>query len=317
MYDTTKPYTSRITELIRRTWDTPYVSVDMSSHPVFTERKSILNYPKVDHVDGIGTKGVYHWKQRTLGYAIDDALRQNLNDLATVRAIPYKLQDHILIEKDDHAAILEIVEALSDECVRRSIAITGGETAIHDNMEGLDISISVSGFVRDKKQNRPQAGDTLVGFRSAGLHASGFTRVREIFGDEYREEFTEPTKMYMDEIARLDGMFDIHAMWHLTGGAYTRLRIPYRDVFIVNHDLRPHEVFYELYKRGMPRSQITDKQMYKTFNCGVGFVVAVSSEDAKKLASESRIDAVPIGHIMHGDGNVRIHSKFGKKTIVL
>lgn len=79
MYDPTKPYKKQILELIKQTWETPYVSVKGDIYPII-ERK--FSYPEVDHTDGIGTKGVYHWQQRTFGNAALDALAMNLNDLA-------------------------------------------------------------------------------------------------------------------------------------------------------------------------------------------------------------------------------------------
>lgn len=114
----------------------------------------------------------------------------NLNDLELVRAIPYKLQNHIIIPKDDKEAILEIIEAIVGECKQRNIAITGGETSIHDNTDGLDISMTVSGFIKDYKPNKFEIGNILIGIKSNGLHSSGFTKVREVFGKEDRSEFT-------------------------------------------------------------------------------------------------------------------------------
>lgn len=311
MYDTTKPYKRHILELIKQTWETPYVSVDE-----YVVRKK-FSYPECrPHSDGIGTKGVYHWRQRSFGNAVIDALAMNLNDLALRRATPYGVIDHLFLQEDDKDAIFEITKHLAEECRNRDIALIDGETAIHDNMEGLEISITMMGFVKRPKPNRPQAGDVLIGFRSDGLHSNGFTKVREVFGREYRLEFIVPTRIYLDTVLALEESFDIHGMAHITGGAYTKLKdlLFGTDVRIRrDHKLQPQPIFRELYERG-----VDDTNMHKTFNCGVGFVLSVSSQDADKIVSELNafdFGADIIGEITAGTGKVKIESMFSKKEI--
>jgi len=103
MYDPTKPYKKQIFELIEKTWDNPYVTIKKGIYPILKKK---FNWPEVDHSDGIGTKGLYHWQKRTFKNAVLDGLAMNLNDLALMRAIPYKLQNHIIIPEDDNEAIL-------------------------------------------------------------------------------------------------------------------------------------------------------------------------------------------------------------------
>src|SRR3989344_797192 len=124
MYNPTKPYKYKILKLIESTWDTPYVKVEKGLYPVIKKKFSAL---EISHTDGIGTKGSYHWKKRTFKNAVLDALAMNLNDLAMVGAIPYAIQNHIVLPKDDHEAILAIVKRLLAECRQRNIAMTGGE----------------------------------------------------------------------------------------------------------------------------------------------------------------------------------------------
>lgn len=308
MYDPTKPYKENILELIQQTWETPYVSVKGDVYPI-VEKK--FPYPEVDHTDGIGTKGVYHWQQRTFRNAALDALAMNLNDLALLRAKPYKLQNHILIPEDDQETILEIIETLVEECKKRDIAITGGETSIHNNINGLDISITISGFIKNYKPNRFEIGDILIGLKSNGLHSNGFTKVREVFGEEYRPEFVAPTSIYLDIILSLDERFNIHGMMHITGGAYTKLKDLLHNVNATlkrDHKLQPQQIFSQLYERG-----ISDEEMYKTFNCGIGFILSVSPQDADKIVS--KLDADIIGEVSPGTGKVRIESVFSDKTI--
>jgi len=309
MYNTTKPYKKEIIELIKKTQETNYVLI---KNDVVMKNFSCGEF---HHTDGMGTKGIYHWNQRSFKNAVIDAMAMNLNDLAMARAVPYAVIDHLFLPKDDKEAILEIVNYLAEECQKRSIAITGGETAIHDNMEGLEISIAMLGFVKNPKPNLFKVGDVLVGIESNGLHSNGFTKVREIFGKKYKQEFIAPTAIYSDAIFNLNEKVDIHGMMHITGGAFTKLKdllIGADAIINDSHKLEPQEIFLELYKKG----GISDKEIYQTFNCGIGFVLGVDKNEADKCINEmGNFKADIIGEVIDGKGNVKILSKFSNKKI--
>lgn len=294
MYDTTKPYTDRILELVQSC---------KRDIPAST--------------DGIGTKGIYHWQQRTFRNAVLDALAMNLNDMAVLRAKAIGLHDHIMIPEDDDEAIYEIVRNLVEECKKRNIFLDSGETAIHNNIEGLEISVSIYGeYVGKRRKNKFYEGDSLIGIKSNGLHSNGFTKVREVFGEEYWEEFTRPTSIYYDVVIDLINQFDINGMVHVTGGAYTKLKplLNNTDVMINNkHKLIPHEIFRELYERG-----VSDKEMYRTFNCGIGFVLSVKNglEGIVSRLNDSGFDAEQIGIVVPGTRKVKIESKFSQEEII-
>ena len=313
MYDTSKPYKEKTLELIRKTWKTPYISVKEGIYPIFKEK---FSYSEVDHTDGIGTKGVYHWQKKTFKNACLDALAMNLNDLALVRARPYKLQSHLLLPEDNRIAILAILKALSEECLKRKIAITGGETSIHNNLDGLEISITVSGFIKSQKINKFKKGDVLVGIKSNGLHSNGFTKIKEIFGKEFRLEFVRPTYIYSEAILSLDELFDFHGMMHITGGAYTKLKDLLENVDVKirrNHKLLPQKIFREIYKKG-----VSDEEMYKTFNCGIGFILSSLPKEASKIIlklSRDGFEADIIGEVIAGTGKIKIESLFSGKEI--
>ena len=304
MYNPTKPYKNQILAEIKKTWRTPYVKIREGVYPVLQRKFSL---PEVDHTDGIGTKGIYHWQKRTFKNAVLDALAMNLNDLALVRAIPYKLSNHIFVPKDDGLAILAIVKALSQECQKRKIAITGGETSVQNNMAGMDISLTISGFIKNLKPNQFKVNDALLGIKSSGLHSNGFTKVREIFGNVYNPDFVKPTAIYLDTVLALNKKFDIHGMMHITGGAFTKLKGLLRgaDARINGaRKLKPQPIFKELYQRG-----VSDKKMYQTFNCGIGFVFSTSEREAKIIASRSPNTDI-IGKVVRGNGKVIIDSMF-------
>jgi len=311
MYNPTKPYKSKIIKLIKKTWDTPYVSIKNGII------KKKFSHPEVNHTDGIGTKGIYHWRKKSFKNAVIDALAMNLNDLAVMRATPYAVIDHLFLPKDDNKIILEIIRNLSKECRKRNIAISGGETAIHNNLDGLEISIAMLGFVEKPKPNQLKINDVLIGIESSGLHSNGFTKVREIFQKEYRSEFIKPTNIYLDTILKIDSRYEIHGLMHITGGGFTKLKeilCQNSDVIITNnHKIDPQNIFKVIYKRG-----VRDEQMYKTFNCGIGFVLSVEEKNANKILKEINKDGFKadiIGRVVKGNGRIKIQSKFSNREI--
>lgn len=309
MYNPIKPYKNKILNLIKQTWENPYISVKENIYPVFKNKQ---NYFSVDHTDGIGTKGFYHWQRRTFKNAVIDVLAMNLNDLAMARAIPYKLQDHIIVPDSGESSVLKIMGHLAEECIKRKIAITGGETSHQDTINGMDISLTVSGIIKNQKLNQLKSNDILIGIKSSGLHSNGFTKVREIFGSEFRPEFVIPTKIYIDRVLELDKKININGMMHITGGAFTKLKqiLPENcDVIITrDHKLKPQKIFYELYTK-----DVSDKDMHKTFNCGIGFIFSVSPQNLKKIKFTK--DMAIIGKIVSGHGKIKIESMFSDITI--
>ena len=310
MYDPSKPMKQATIDLISSTWDTPYISVRQNVYPIIS-RKYVL--PEVEHTDGIGTKGIYHWKAKTFEYAVQDALAMNLNDMLLVRARPTTLQNHLTLPTEDQKAITTVLETLVKECRQREIAMTGGETSIHNNTNTLDLSITMSGFIERVRRNAFHDGDLLVGLPSSGLHSNGFTMVRRMFGEVVRDELTEPTTIYFDDVYPLFSQHTIHGMMHITGGAYTKILdvIDGVDVEIArNHYITPHDIFKEMYERNF-----TDEEMYTTFNCGIGFIISAPEFDAHNIANE--LDGAEIiGHVEEGDNMVRIQSSFSPKEIV-
>ena len=276
--------------------------------------------------DGIGNKGYYHWMQRTFRNAAIDAMAMNLNDAAVKMFEAKYCQNHIMVPKEDGEAILEIVSVLAEECKKRGIAIISGETAIHSYSDSLEISISLSGGkYLGRKLNRFEKGDYLVGAESSGLMSNSFTEIREIFGGEFRKEFVEPTFIYYDAVINLLKRPDvfIDGMAHITGGAFSKLKkLIDADSDIVieqNSYLKPHDIFYEAKEKG----RLTDGEMYRIFNCGVGFILSVPNVPRGNLEeiiaefSSNGFRASSIGKVIQGSGKVRIKSSFSDGEVVL
>ena len=322
MYDPTKPYTSRVLEIIRTTWDTPFLRVvDYRDHALFFLSSNLSQTcAHVDHTDGIGTKGYYHWEARTWEYAALDALAMNLNDLLMYRAQPFKIQNHITLPWDDDEAVVGIVEALAKHCKPRHMAITGGETSINDMTDAMDVSISMSGLVGIYAVNQYLEGDDLIGVPSTGLHANGFTKVRELnakdpflANGEWPDDFLMPTAIYWDACFPIIEI--AHGALHVTGGAYTKFKHSLGNVVDIcigrQHQLQPQQIFRDIYNKGVP-----DEEMYRTFNCGIGFIMAVHPDNTPTVLRQLPTAAI-IGGVKAGDGRVRILSAFSNREVVL
>lgn len=312
MYNPTKPSTDSVLALIKSTWNTPYLSVTPNTYAVFRKK---FKYAEVDHTDGVGTKGIYHWKKKTFKNAALDSLAMNLNDLLLVRAQAYKLQNHLVLPTDNPQVIQEIMRTLVAECRKRDIAITGGETSIHNIPDSFDIGITISGFVKEEVPNKAKTGDVVVGIKSSGLHSNGFTLVRQLYKNKFRDDFIKPTRIYYDEILNLYETIKIHGMMHITGGSFSKLKgvIDQNQNILIasNQKLKPQQIFYDIYNFGVPA-----KKMYTTFNCGTGFIITLSAKEANKILPLIQNSAI-IGEVTTGTGNVIINSEFDQKKITL
>jgi len=314
MYDTTKPYVKRILEIIETTWETPYVSV----WDGFVFKK--FSGHELHHVDGIGTKGTIHWAMGNYKEAAQDAFAMNFNDLLMARATPYAVIPHLMLPKEDIQAIETIVESLAALCGKHQIAITGGETAIHDNMDGLEISLTMLGFTDWPRENLLKEGDVLVGVESSGLHSNGFTKIREMFPVDLLGEFMTPTLIYDDEdLIKIVRSKNTHGVQHITGGAFTKLKrilgescdasLNFSKPFCVPN------IFLDIYNKG-----ISDEEMYKTFNCGIGFVLGVDRKSAlvtpNDFLKSDKYHCYLIGEVVPGTGKMRIQSAFSDREVV-
>lgn len=311
MYNPTKPYKYQILSLIQSTWQTPYLKMERGIYPVLKKK---FNYPEVQHTDGIGTKGFFHWQKRDFRAAVRDALAMNLNDLLLVGAQAYSLQNHIVLPQDDHRAILSIVRYLAQECRQRQIAMTGGETSIHQDQQAMDLSITVAGFIKKKIKNQCQSGDILIGLPSNGLHSNGWTRAKEILGKTQAAKYSKATIIYYDQVYPLLAKHIINGLMHITGGAFTKLRdiLGESDVQInFPKKFKAPEVFYKIFAKSK-----NNKLMYTSFNCGIGFILSVSKNEVNKILKKLP-HAIVLGTVSKGNGQIKIQSIFDNKEIKL
>jgi len=260
------------------------------------------------HCDGVGSKIlVAHevGKHDTVGI---DAVAMNVNDLICVGSRPIVGVDYIAISRPDEKLIGEVMQGLVAGCQRAGIALVGGETAILPDMiksdkkylhADYDLALAVVGIMdREPITGKEiREGDALVGLASSGLHSNGFTLARKILDiKKWGKEMLIPTKIYVAPVLEMIEKCSVRGIAHITGGAFSKLeRIgePAGVGFLLGNMPEAKGIFLEIEK------QVEDlRECYRTFNMGVGMVIAVPQKDAGKIieiAKKHKIDARIIG----------------------
>jgi phosphoribosylformylglycinamidine cyclo-ligase len=238
--------------------------------------------------DSVGTKLVLARRAGTLRWCGADLVAHGINDVATTGAEPLFFLDYVAAGRIDPEQIAELVEGAAEVCRAVGCAILGGETAELPGIyrdEELDFCGTVIGLVRrdalvDGSRARP--GDVVLGFRSAGLHANGFSLVRRIVGDGDvdAELLLPPTRCYLDEVRALRRRADVRALAHVTGGGITgnlARVLPEGLGAVVDPSAweRP-AVFDWLAAHG-----VSEDELRRVFNIGIGYCAVVPADHAQ------------------------------------
>ena len=284
----------------------------------------------VSGTDGVGTKlkiAMLLDKHDTIGI---DAVAMCVNDVVCCGAKPLFFLDYIACGKNFPEKIAQIVAGVAEGCVQSGCALIGGETAEHPGMmpaEDYDLAGFTVGIV-DKKTiidgSRLQAGDVLLGVRSSGVHSNGFSLVRKVFGigadddadrrilaERYEdlgatlgETLLTPTRIYVKSLLAAIAAADVKAVSHITGGGfYENIPRMLKDGMTakIEKSAVPTLPIFDLIQAA---GSIPERDMFNTFNMGVGLCVAVSKEtaqaalDAFTAAGE---EAVVLGEVVSGD----------------
>ncbi len=350
-YRQEKPFNERIRELIR---DTHTVNGPLSVIKR-GKRFEVIRNPvtwrvsgELTATDGIGTKGMLHWIKDSMENAAVDAFAMVTNDLAEGGYLPFMLQDHIIMQKEDEGKILRLVNKLVSLCLSSRwpwpqdhttvspIAITGGETAIIGTLKGLEIGITATGYVIEggRIDKAPRAGDVMIGIGSSGVHSNGLSfltnnmNAKDGLAVEVLDELTKPTIVYLQAINELISELDskggatayLRGMVHITGGGLSKLRelIGARRDIDINigrrNELKPQWIF----EYAHAALRMHSETMYKTFNNGIGYVIVVDPSVADEaLGILGRFhNADIIGEVTAGKGRVAIESRYDYTTVV-
>jgi phosphoribosylformylglycinamidine cyclo-ligase len=295
---------------------------------------SFFRFPKekykepvlISSADGVGTK----LKIATLVNQHDtvgiDAVGMNVNDILCTGAEPLFFLDYIACGKLEPTVLYEVVKGINNGCVQAGCSLIGGETA---EMPGMykagdyDVAGFCVGVVEKKKiidGSKIKAGDIIIGLESNGLHSNGFSLVRKVFSQSELKrmgnELLKPTRIYVKPILSLltnsrthELTNSIKGIAHITGGAFydkiARILPDNVNVLINKNAWVVPKIFRLIQNKG----GIEDREMYHTFNMGVGMVLIVRQESAKKIISRlSRFNlkSYVIGKVVRGKKEVEI-----------
>ncbi len=284
----------------------------------------------VSGTDGVGTKIIIAFATGIYNTVGEDCVAMCVNDILCQGAKPLFFLDYIATGKLQPERIAAIVEGVANGCVKAGAALIGGETA---EMPGLykDNEFDLAGFavgIVDKSKiingKKTKTGDVLIGLTSSGLHSNGFSLVRKVLLEQSKldlnayipelnstlsTELLKPTRIYVKSVSELFNRFNIKGISHITGGGfYENIPRMFPAEFSAKVSVRniPQLPIYDLLAK---LGKIEKREMYGTFNMGIGLVLCVDKNYADAIVSllnSNGENAVIMGEIIYGDGNVEI-----------
>ena len=284
----------------------------------------------VSGTDGCGTKvkmAILMDKHDTIGV---DAVAMCVNDIICCGARPLFFLDYIACGKNIPEKIAAIVGGVAEGCVQSGAALIGGETAEHPGLmpeDDYDLAGFAVGIVDKKKildNTRMAAGDVVIALPSTGIHSNGFSLVRKVFdidqnpdnlyvanealgGKSIAETLLTPTRIYVKSVLALLEKVDVKGISHITGGGfYENIPRSIPDGLCAKIDksaVRVLPIFDLIMKTG----NIPERDMFNTFNMGVGMSIVVPAAEvdtALEILRANGEDAYVIGEIIAGDEKI-------------
>ena len=284
----------------------------------------------VSGTDGVGTKlkiAFLLGKHDTVG---QDAVAMCVNDILVQGAEPLFFLDYLAVGNLDPEQVAAVVKGVANACKESGCALIGGETA---EMAGFypDGEYDIAGFsvgVVEKSKiitaEKVKEGDVLLGLPSTGVHSNGFSLVRKIVferqgmkGDEYIDELgttigealLTPTRLYPKVCLPLIEAYDIHGMVHVTGGGFydnIPRALPEGLAVEINDDTWAMPPIFALLQKW---GNVEWKEMYRTFNMGIGMILIASKDEAAKMKAKLEADGetvYEIGRVVRGNHDVTI-----------
>lgn len=275
----------------------------------------------VSSTDGVGTKlkiALLANKHDTVGI---DLVGMNVNDILCCGAEPLFFLDYIAHAQLKPEALIAIIKGINQGCIQADCSLIGGETA---QMPGMyktgeyDLAGFCVGVVEKSKiidGSRINIGDVVIGLESGGIHSNGYSLVRKIFSKSEQirmcKELLRPTRIYVLPILALlkDLPYTINGIAHITGGAFydkiARILPGNVNARIFKNSWNAQKIFQLMQNKG----KLEDKEMFHTFNMGVGMVLMTSAGNADnviKHLSKSQVKSWVIGEIVRGKKEVEI-----------
>ena len=294
---------------------------------------SFFRFPKekykdpilVSSSDGVGTKlkiAALANKHDSVGI---DAVAMNVNDILCVAATPLFFLDYIASGKLEPQVLVDVVKGINQGCIQAGCALIGGETAEMPGMYRAG-DYDLAGFCVGVVERRDiidgtkiKAGDIVIGLESNGIHSNGYSLVRRVFSENELKrmsaELLRPTRIYVKPVLDLLSAkryplhAAVHGISHITGGAfYDKIARILPGNVSVRID-KSSWVVPKIFRLIQSKGNIEDKEMYHTFNMGVGMVLIVAPACAHAVISklaESRLKAWVIGEVVRGKREVEI-----------
>ncbi len=287
--------------------------------------KSVKNPKIVACTDGVGTKveiANLLNKYDTIG---KDLVAMSVNDLIVQGAKPILFLDYISTNKIELNKLKSIIKGVKNGCEIADCELVGGETA---EMPGtyekgkFDIAGFAVGVVDESKilnKKKIKNGNLILAIPSSGIHSNGYSLVRHVLDKKkinikknffLKKELIEPTKIYVNEVLNLIKRKLLNGCANITGGGLSdniKRVIPdglCADIYL--DKIKTLKIF-----KWLKENNISDKEMLRTFNCGVGFCLIISSKNLKKINSFFSKDYKPyvIGKIIKGKNKVKLNGK--------
>ncbi len=281
----------------------------------------------VSGTDGVGTKLKLAFlmdKHDTIG---EDCVAMCANDVICTGASPMFFLDYMALGKNIPEKVATIVAGVAEGCKKAKCSLIGGETAEMPGFYPVD-EYDLAGFcvgIVDKKKiinNKTiEIGDKVIGLKSSGVHSNGFSLVRKVFDvnkenlNEYVESLgctvgealLKPTKIYVKPILKLIEQVKVKGISHITGGGfYENMPRMLREGVALKIDKNSYEV-PPIFKLIAERGNIPERDMYNTFNMGIGMAVIVPESEVEKsleILKQAGEEAYLIGEVIAGNKEI-------------
>jgi len=292
---------------------------DIGGFSAFTQiPRKYKNPVLVSSTDGVGTKLLVAEAQNRHDTIGIDLVAMCVNDVVVTGAEPFFFLDYFATGKLNNKKAFEIIKGITKGCRISGCALIGGETAELPGMykgEQYDLAGFCVGVVEKNKiinGKNVKPGDRIIGIQSSGLHSNGFSLARKVFSkNELKgnigKTLLKTTIIYAPLIAKLLKHVNVKSIAHITGGGFydniPRV-LPKKTSALVYKGLWP---IPEIFKAIQKRAKINDAKMYRTFNMGIGMMMAVSKKDVKRSKSIIKscgLKSWMIGEIIKGKGEV-------------
>lgn len=242
-------------------------------------------------MDGVGSKVLVAQELDEFDTVGIDVVAMNVNDVICIGAEPLAMVDYMAFERVDPEMARDISIGIYEGAKMAGISVVGGETATLPEIisgidgKGFDLAGTVVGIVKKDRiitGEKISSRDVVLGLESSGIHSNGLTLARKVLPKTMWTKLLTPTRIYVKEILELIQKFDIHGLAHITGGGFLNLDRLTKFGFYLDRIPEEEMIFKKIQERG----NVSDEEMYRTFNMGIGFCVMVNENDAEKILRE-------------------------------